>query len=145
MPIIQAVRRILLQRNFCIPRIGIITAELVLQERIADDIEDTILFAAENLSDDELIEYASFVREQKARAADETTKEVVFTENGSLNIEWYKEQLDSNWHRESDISIAPLDLDKCLGRWASKLKSCGILSDDMKERQWEYREDVLNS
>ena len=124
------------------PRIiGIVTAELVLQERIAGEIEDVILSAAENLTDVELLQYAKFVREQSAYGADETKKDVVFTENGDLKIEWYKEQFDSNWHPETEVSIAPLDLDESLGRWASKLKSYGILSDDMKERQWEYQED----
>lgn len=124
------------------PRIiGIVTAELVVQKRTADDIEDTILLAAENLTDAELIQYATFVREQQARATAKTDKDVTFTDDGSLKIEWQKEQFDSNWRCETDISVAPLNLDECLGRWASKLKSYGILSDDIKERQWEYKED----
>ena len=124
------------------PRIiGIVTAELVLQGRIADEIEDVILSAAENLMDDELIEYAEFVREQRARGADESKKDVVFNKKGDLKIEWCKEQFDSNGLRETEVSIAPLNLNEALGHWASKLKSYGILFDDMKEAKWVYQED----
>ncbi len=139
----DAYRRVSLTRSKELgPRIiGIITAELVLQERIANEIEDAILSAAENLTDDELLEYAKFVREQSARGVDESKKDVVFTENGYLRVKLGKEQFDSNWNLEKEVSIAPLDLDESLGRWASKLKSYGILSDDMKERQWEYKVD----
>jgi hypothetical protein len=124
------------------PRIiGIVTAELVLRDRTADEIEDSILTAAENLSDDELLDYAKFVREQSVIGADESEKDVSFTENGDLKIKWSEEHFDSNWRNNDRVSIAPLNLDESLGRWASKIKSYGILFDDMQEREWEYQED----
>lgn len=139
----DAYRRVSLTRSKELgPRIiGIVTAELVLQDRIADEIEDSILAAAENLKDDELLDFAKFVREQSARGTDESKKDVNFTKNGDLKIEWYKEHFDSNWRNNTGVSIAPLNLDESLGRWASKIKSYGILFDDMQERQWEYQED----
>jgi hypothetical protein len=124
------------------PRIiGIVTAELVFQERIANEIEESILTAAENLSDDELLDFAKFVWEQSTRGSHESKKNVNFTKNGDLKIELYKEHFDSNLHNDTGVSIAPLNLDESLGRWALKLKPYGILFDDMQERQCEYQED----
>lgn len=118
-----------------------ITAKLVIAGEIATDEEDNMLLAAENLSDDELLAYAQFVREQKQHALDEKRKDVVFNKYGDLQSEWRKEQFDSNWRHQTEVSLAPLDLGECLGRWATKLKAYGIITDDMKERQWEYKED----
>ncbi|MFZ1934475.1 MAG: hypothetical protein WCB27_21320 [Thermoguttaceae bacterium] len=139
----DAYRRVCLAKSRSIgPRIiGILTAELVLQNRTATDAEDAMLGTAENLTDDELLAYAAFFREQMARALDPKTEDVKLTERGDLRIEWYKEQFDSNWRHDERVSIAPLDLAECIGRWALKMKSHGIILDDMKERQWEYKED----
>jgi hypothetical protein len=123
------------------PRIiGIITAELVVKERNANRVEEVMLSAAESLSDAELLEYASFVKEHQAKVASVGKKNDIFVENGCLKIKWYKEQIDSRSH-SSDVSIAQMDLDEVLGSWAAKSKDCGILIEDMKERTWHYRED----
>lgn len=139
----DAYRRVSLSRSKKIgPRIiGLITAKLVIAGETASDEEDNMLLAAENLSDDELFAYAQFVSEQKQYALDEKRKDVVFNKYGDLQNEWSKEQFDSNWRRHTEVSLAPLDLGECLGRWATKLQTYGIITDDMKERQWEYEED----
>lgn len=124
------------------PRIiGILSAQLVLEKRTASEEEDNMLLAAENLMDDELLEFSRFVREQSMRAEDESKKDVYYNPKGDLQIEWGKEQFDSNWNRNTDVSLAPLDLNECLGRWAAKLKTFNIISDDVKENQWDYQED----
>lgn len=139
----DAYRRVSLSRSKRIgPRvIGLITARLVVAGQTASDEEDNMLLAAENLTDDELTEFAKFVREQKEYASDDMNKDVVFNKHGDLQNKWCKEQFDSNWPQGTDVSLAPLDLGESLGRWAAKLKTYGVIMDDVKERQWDYQED----
>ena len=139
----DAYRRVSLSRSKRIgPRvIGLITARLVIAGQAASDEEDNMLLASENLTDDELTEFAHFVKEHKEYASDEKHKDVVFNKNGDLQNRWCKEQFDSNWPQGTDASLAPLDLGESLGRWAAKLKTYGIIVDDVKERQWAYQED----
>ncbi len=83
------------------PRIiGILTARLVVAGRTANDAEDTILSAAEHLADDELQAFADFVRLQRNRAEDDAKTDAAFTSDGDLEIEWYKEQFESNFRRD---------------------------------------------
>jgi hypothetical protein len=133
----DAYRRVALTRSKELgPRIiALLTAELVMAKRIADEIEDSMFLAAENLTDDELLAFVGFVRKELAKLPS-TEKP-----DHGLRIQWGKEQFDSNWRRESGVSTAPLDLDECLGRWATKLKSYGIISDDMREREFTYSAD----
>ena len=133
----DAYRRVALSKSRELgPRvIGLLTAELVGSKRVADDIEDSMFLAAENLTDDELLAFVGFVRKKLA-----TLPATQKTDHG-LRIQWGEEQFDSNWRREDGVSTAPLDLDECLGRWASKLKSYGIVSDDMREREFAYSAD----
>lgn len=124
------------------PRIiGVLTAQLVIEGRLADEAEDNIFMAAENLLDNELLEFAEFTKKYKSQAEDEKIEDVSFDDHGNLAIEWFSERIDSNWNRDTNLSLAPLDLVECLGKWALKIKSLGIISDDLKERQWDYSED----
>ncbi len=119
------------------PRIiALLTAEIVVERRVASDVEEAMFLAAENLTDDDLKAFAAFVRDQSAKAANTSAG----TQHG-LNIKWHHEQFDSNWRRGDPISTAPLDLEECLGRWAAKLKLYGIVSDDVREREFNYEAD----
>jgi len=139
----DAYRRVTLAKSKIIgPRlIGIITAELVLQRRMANEFEDILLTAAENLTDEEMIGYSSFCREQLTLADDPKNEDVTFDEKGGLRIKWCDEQFDSNWKSKEPVSISPIDLGECLGRWASRLKEYGVISADIRECSWEYEED----
>lgn len=129
----DAYRRLALSRSRVLgPRIiALLTAELVGEKRIASDAEDAILLAAENLSDGELVAFARFVREEQAKSAGDK----------GLRIRWCEEQFDSNWPYKQTVSTGPLDLEECLGRWAAKMKSYGIIKDEVQERQFDYEED----
>ena len=123
------------------PRIiGIITAKLVLEERSANEIEDNMLVAAENLTDSELDEFSEYTREKILEGKDDSKKDVHFNTQGDLVIYCGGENFDSNWRSRTETSVAPMDLNE-FGRWAVKLKSFGIISDDVKERQYDYQED----
>ena len=121
--------------------IGIITAQLVIEERLANQVEDNMLLAAESLTDDELLDFSKFVQKRRVEAEAGSRNDVSYSPQGDLQIRLGEEQSFSHWPQESDISLAPLDLVECLGRWAAKLKAFGIISDDVKEHQWDYEED----
>src|SRR5690606_32183994 len=62
-------------------------------------------------------------------------------DDGSLEIPMGEETTDSNWIRGSSVPIGPMDLARDIGNWAPKLKQLGLISDDVRERQWRYEED----
>src|SRR6202043_1948719 len=90
----DAYRRVALSRSRALgPRIiALLTAELVAERRGAGDLEDTIFTAAENLTDEELLAFAMFVRTEQAKSAsgaDDAAR--------GLRIKWCAEGFDSNW------------------------------------------------
>ena len=64
-----------------------------------------------------------------------------YDEIGNIEIACFKEQFDSNFKNRTSVSIAPINLEDHLGSWAIKLKNLGIIQDDMKESQWDYKAD----
>ncbi len=121
--------------------IALLTAELVTANSFADDEESAIFEAAEELSDTELTEFSDFAIQYRSDAKAENNDSCSVTRDNSLCIKMGEETFDSNWHRETDVSLAPLDLANDIGTWAPKLKRHGLLSDDVAERQRWYRED----
>jgi hypothetical protein len=138
----EAYRRVCLSRSKnigpCI--IGFITAKIISEKRAAKPSEEIIFSAAENLNDDELIEFEYFISKH-GKKADIKNDEVFFDNLGNLKIRWKREVRDSNWHRNTELSISPLNLISDLGIWASKLKDLGILSDTVVEKILHYEED----
>lgn len=139
----EAYRRVCLTRSKTVgPRvIGILSAKLALQKRDLTEVEETILDAAEQLHDDELIKFAEFCSEHRLRATDGNDKDVTLGNDGILRIKWSSEQIDSNWNRDSDVSLEPLNLNDCYGSWAIKMQSLGIIQTDLTEKRWDYKED----
>jgi len=139
----DAYRRVSLSRSKAIgPRvIGILTAKLAIEQRDPTGAEESMLDAAEQLYDEELIEFAAFICDYRRRAADEKQDDVTLCDRGILRIKWNSEQLDSNWHREFDVHLGPLNLNKSCGSWATKMESLGMIQSDMTEKKWDYKED----
>jgi hypothetical protein len=121
------------------PRIiALLTAELVTRESVADDEEAAIFSAAEELSDAEFAEFSAFALDHANRTNTDDTS----THHGSLSINMGEELIDSAHRYETDISLGPLNLATTdIGSWALKLKRHGLISDDVRERQWDYQED----
>ncbi len=120
--------------------IGIIAARIIIENRIASDFEESMFLVAEELSDDELLEFAKNILEWSQRASSKD-KEICYN-YGCLEYRWWQERIDSNsWFRGSDVSIAPLNFTEAIGKWALKLKNIGVLVEDIKERQWDYEAD----
>lgn len=124
------------------PRIiALLTAELVLLERLSDAKDDLIFSAAEELSDGELTAFVDYVTEQKTKAVSDGKRRPRYLDDGSLEVRVTEESTDSNWLRQDAIAIGPLDLVEWFGLWATKLKRLGLIHDDVRERQWKYEED----
>lgn len=136
-------RRVSLSRSKEIgPRIiGIMTARLAIEGRLPCPDEESILDAAEQLYDDDLIQFAAFLSEYEKRANDESDERTTLNKYGTVKINWAQEQLDSNWNREFSVSLAPLDLEESLGPWAPKLANLRFISTDLTKKKWDYQED----
>ena len=95
--------------------------------------------AAEELSDNELSEFSDFAIDHYGRVTGKSDCDCSITSDGSLRIKMGGESFClANDH---DVSVAPMDLANELGAWAPKLTRHGLISDDVKERQWDYPED----
>jgi hypothetical protein len=139
----NAYRRVVLSRSKTFgPRaIAVLTARIIVEKRVADSTEETMMDILEELYDDELKELAEFICVHNEKAHDSANLEVLRSKNGDIKIAWDKKQLDSNWDSAYAVSISPLILTVSLGAWASKAESFGILSTEVIQGQWEYKED----
>lgn len=122
--------------------IALLTAEILLSERKASFDDELIFAAAEALSDEELEESSKFAVSWVAKANQPSKSGCRSLKDGSLEISWGKDTLDSNWMPETARGVGPLDLARDVALWASKLKALGLLSDEVREQQWRYKEDA---
>lgn len=123
------------------PRIiAILTAELILQGRQADTEEESMFGAAESLSDSEFMDFADYADEKKKLANDSDMADVISTDEGTIDVKIMQESTDSFW-RKSSLNVGPANLALEVGSWAEKLKSLGLVSDSIVERQWNYEAD----
>ena len=121
--------------------IALLTAELVAIGVKAEVSEESIFAAAEELSDVDLRDFSEFALDHAACAKKGSKKRATQLKDGSIEIQQGSHTTDSNWMSGEEVSYAPLDLAKDVGTWASKLKRLGLISDDVRERQWRYEED----
>ena len=122
--------------------IALLTAELIITEALADESDERIFAAAEELSDAEFEDFEAFVnRQQKLTLTDAKDRPTVNKHDGSLLIQLADETTTSNWLPRDSRSVGPLDLTAHVGSWGPKLKTLGLLSDDVKERQWRFDAD----
>lgn len=138
----EAYRAVCLSRSKDLgPRvIAMITAELVLVKATSTCSDDLIFSAAEELLDSELSDFSDFAIsfEKKLNNGD---KDIRLIMDGSIEILIKKETIDLNWTQGSTVSVGPMDLAEEVGYWAPKLKQIGLISDDVREKQYRYEED----
>lgn len=139
----DAYRRVVLSRSKTLgPRaIAVLTARIMVEQRVADSTEETMMDILESLYDEQLQELSEFIHDHTEKALDGANLDVLRSKNGDIKIAWSKEQLDSNWDSAYAVSVSPLNLTVSLGAWASKAESFGILSTEVIQGQWEYKED----
>jgi len=139
----DAYRRVSLSRSKTIgPRvIGFFTARAVVEKREPNVVEESMMSAAEQLYDDELIEYSKFIKMYRDLSKDGNSKSVSLSEHGVLHIKWHSEQVDSGWRNGTSLSVSQLNLGESHGQWARKLNALDIIQTDQTESNWDYQED----
>lgn len=129
--VFEAYRMVCLAKSKTVgPRIiAVLVAEIVQRDGIADDEEEMLLAAAEQLSDNEFLSLAAKLA--KLPKPDKW---------GDIEVTLEKRQIDSNLsNRHTEIgngSIANI-----LGVWAGKLESLGFLTQSVTEEAYRYQED----
>ncbi len=109
--------------------IGLLTSELILENRFATEEEERIFQAAESLSDQELIEFERHCAKEFEEGQDD------------FELELDKKWIDSNWNKNEQVYISPVNLGSVLGTWALKLKNIGIITEFTTDKTTEYFED----
>jgi hypothetical protein len=114
------------------PRIiGFLTAELVLEGRMATQGEESIFEAAENLSDGEFKDFLKAYQEYRGKAAGIIDRSAEVCSLGeSIIIRWYKQELDMH----SEAELGPFPWVEALGPWAVKLNRTGLITDRMRQK-----------
>lgn len=130
--VFEAYRLVCLAKSRTIgPRIiAVLVAEIVQRDGIADDHEEIMLAAAEQLSDNEFLSFAA-----------ELEKLPGPNDLGAIEVTLDKRQIDSNWS-QSHTEIGQGSLVETFGLWAEKLKSLGMLTEVVDERTFRYQEDA---
>lgn len=113
--------------------IAFLAAELILSNTYANEDDEVIFLAAEELNDFEFDEFTRYVKNAK------NNKGGKFNPDGSLTIIVDSNQTTSGWP-STETSVGPVNL-KYFGTWAPKLKKLGMLVDDVIERAWRYEAD----
>lgn len=126
------------------PRIiALLTAELVITERVADADDDLIFLAAEELSDPEFGAYVSYASDVIARTSSTSNyhNQPKYLRDGCLEVRLFGKTTDLNWHQKDPASFGPINLMDQFGVWAHKLERLGLVHEDVREREWNYQED----
>lgn len=120
------------------PRIiAFLVAELLISKKEADEDDDAIFSAAEELNDFELAQFLNYVTIQNKNSENK------FQQDGSITIKINSQQTMSSFLSQDENSVAPINLNY-IGTWAHKLKGIGMLTDDITQHQWRYDVDEEN-
>lgn len=136
----DAYRRVSLSKsNDLGPRlIGLIVARIVAEDRQASEDEDLMLMGAEHLSDRDLRDLAAYVREQKCKA--EAEGRSAFSGDGYMVVRVGEEHFDS---RSPNALPRPISFSAASeGMWALHCRNLGLITEDVEEINWFYREDT---
>lgn len=131
----DAYRRVCLAKSKVIgPRaIGLLTAQILIENRAATEFEERWFEAYETCSDEELKDLSEFYAlaferlrgNQKDYRVRGTTMQIDWTEDeGSLT---------------GNVDRSPLNLHEALGSWAAKLERLGMIRTTMEEKIWDRR------
>jgi len=127
--------------------IAILTARLVNEKREANDVEDQLLAAAEELTDDELrglAEHIAKLERVLAGTPRPGEKGKVWKEFGNNVVESIRTELiptDDASSSGGHVSLAPMNLAVEVGLWAAKLERVGLVYGDMREKPYVVKED----
>jgi hypothetical protein len=122
----DAYRRVCLSKSKTLgPRIiGLLTGQLVAEERVADKMEERIFEAAESMSDGDFMEFMKGYRNLGDHLPQATDS------SRAIRVPWSEEEADST----RDLNISPFNWEEALGRWAVKLNAIGLLDVDVRQQ-----------
>lgn len=120
------------------PRIiGLLTGQLVHENRMADSNEERIFETAELLSDGDFIEFMKSYQEYRMKAKGISDLNAEHSMLGdSIIIRWSSESTDSSSFMSKygqDLDIGPFPWEEALGRWAVKLKATGLMEERVRQ------------
>lgn len=122
------------------PRIiGLLTAEIVMQERSATEGEECMFQAAETLNDVDFREFVDYVNTEQARLSDKLRAEFetlrytryVVSEDEAAT------ELEGGYLSQS----APFEIGAAVGLWALRLKHLGLIHEERSEKIWTESAD----
>lgn len=129
--VFEAYRLVCLARSRTIgPRIiALVVAQIVQRDGVADDEEEALLAAAEQLSDGEFAD----LRTAMAQLPEPNKW-------GDIEVAPEKRQIDSNSSGDR-VETSHGSLVHTYGTWAEKLKALGLVTESVSEQTFRYKED----
>lgn len=111
------------------PRIiGLLTGQLVLQGRMADETEERVFEAADSLSDGEFVAFMKSYQKLRDKAKGVTDPEAeCFMLGGSVVVRWSEESGSTKMPSGAKVDISPFPWQEALGRWAAKLNAASLV------------------
>ncbi|EJC7018485.1 hypothetical protein BBM20_17660 [Vibrio parahaemolyticus] len=146
--IFDSYRRVSIARSKNIgPRIiGVLTAELCLEERVADESEELIFSVAETLNDAELTDVSYTINNwiQSAENDDSQRKRSRYSYIESEEVKYIVDRdviEDISYVSNSKIDLSVDNLYEDFGSGIQKLKNLGVLSSRVQQSTFSYTED----
>ncbi|MBR9828661.1 MAG: hypothetical protein GYB41_08470 [Oceanospirillales bacterium] len=147
--VFDAYRRVSFARSKNIgPRvIGIVTAEICIEERVADDFEELIFSVAETLNDREMVDSMSTINywfdlSNRVKARGNLTGSAYIEENELKYVLDHHVIEDISYVANSkDINLSADGLYEDFGSGIQKLKSLGVLNTRIEQSTYSYKED----
>ncbi|MBU9643535.1 hypothetical protein [Burkholderia gladioli] len=119
--------------------IGLLVAEIVQEDRTADESEERLFQAAENLTDADFESFIEFLKTAERHSADSSFGHWRRTAEPIYLID--KQEAWADYEQGALESPTPINLGDLLGLWAARLRSLGIVLDDRVEHTEKIRED----
>jgi hypothetical protein len=141
--IFDAYRRVSLSSSKNIgPRIiGLLTAEICIEQRVADDFEELIFSVCETLNDSELLDIHHIINGWLEEANNADNKKRSYIENGYIKNVIDKSVVDSSYNSNAVIDLSIDNLYEDFGSGVQKLKNLGVLTTQVHQSTQHYEED----
>ncbi|MCE4934485.1 hypothetical protein [Aliivibrio fischeri] len=145
--VFDAYRRVSLAKSKVIgPRIiGFLTAEICLEKRLADDVEDLIFSVAETLNDIEMLNSMYALEEWFERAKAGKRKgyqsRTAYIENNELFYVLEHHESETTFGDSDEIDLSINGLDEEFGVGLQKLKNLGLLTARIRQSSVSFTED----
>lgn len=138
----DAYRKVCISKSKVIgPRIiGFLSAELCLEGRLANDIEELYFSVAETLSDTELLNVASTI-ENWVSAAERKDNKDIFNHDGFTFYVLEREESNLSSGESNEVDMVLGNLDEDFGVGIEKLKNLGLLIPSIRQSTIHVSED----